>query len=92
MSTGISNKLTGQIGEHIVAAMLGTKGFYATSYSGNVPGFDITAVHSETLQAFPDQVKTSNGALFRSPITKLGANREGDFSRWFMCNHRPRRQ
>jgi hypothetical protein len=41
MSTGISNKLTGQIGEHIVAAMLGTKGFYATSYSGNPPPNDM---------------------------------------------------
>jgi len=71
MSTGADNKLTGQIGEHLVSAMLGTKGYYATPYSGNVPGFDVTAVNAKTLNSFPIQVKTSNsGALFRSIITK----------------------
>ena len=71
MTTGTRNKLTGQIGEHLVSAMLGTMGFYASPYSGNVPGFDITAVNSETLQSFPIQVKTSNGgALVQSVIHK----------------------
>ena len=71
MATGTRNKLTGQIGEHLVSAMLGTMGYYASPYSGNVPGFDITAVHSETLESFPIQVKTSNGgALVHSTINK----------------------
>jgi hypothetical protein len=71
MTTGTRNKLTGQIGEHLVSAMLGTMGYYASPYSGNVPGFDITAVDSETLQSFPIQVKTSNGgALVHSVINK----------------------
>jgi hypothetical protein len=71
MATGIKNKLTGQIGENLVSAMLGTKGFYASPCSGNVPGFDITAVCSETLKSFPVQVKTSNGgALIQSSIDK----------------------
>jgi hypothetical protein len=71
MATGKSNKLTGQIGEHLVSAILGTMGYYASPYSGNVPGFDITAVDSETLQSFPIQVKTSNGgALVHSVINK----------------------
>ena len=71
MSTGKRNKLTGQIGEHLVSAMLGTMGYYASPYSGNVPGFDITAVDSKTLQSFPIQVKTSNGgALIHSVINK----------------------
>ena len=71
MTTGTQNKLTGQIGEHLVSAMLGTMGYYATPYSGNVPGFDITAVHSETLKSFPIQVKTSTGgALVQSVINK----------------------
>ena len=65
------NKLTGQIGEHLVSAMLGTMGFYASPYSGNVPGFDITAVNSETLHSFPIQVKASNGgSLVHSTINK----------------------
>lgn len=71
MATGIENKLTGQIGEHIVSAKLGTLGYYASPYSGNVPGFDVTAVHSETLHSFPIQVKTSTkGALIQSTIDK----------------------
>ncbi len=71
MATGKRNKLTGQIGEHLVSAMLGTIGYYASPYSGNVPGFDITAVDSITLRSFPIQVKTSNGgALIHSTIDK----------------------
>ncbi len=71
MASGSSNKLTGQIGEHLVAAILGTKGFYASPYSGNVPGFDITAVNAETLSSFPIQVKTSNGgSIIRTNIDK----------------------
>jgi len=71
LAIGARNKLTGQIGEHLVSAMLGTLGFYATPYSGNVPGFDITAVNSKTLQAFPIQIKTSNGGeLVHSTIDK----------------------
>ena len=71
MATGKSNKLTGQIGEHLVSAILGTMGYYASPYSGNVPGFDITAVDSETLRSFPIQVKTSNGgSLIHSVINK----------------------
>lgn len=66
-----NNKLTGQVGEHLVAAILGTKGYYASPYSGNVPGFDITAVNADTLKSFPIQVKTSNGgAIIRTNIEK----------------------
>lgn len=71
MTTGKRNKLTRQIGEHLVSAVLGTMGYYASPYSGNVPGFDITAVNAESLRSFPIQVKASNGgALVHSCITK----------------------
>ncbi|OHY71484.1 hypothetical protein [Marinobacter sp. AC-23] len=71
MATGVGNKLTGQVGEHLVSAVLGTLGYYASPYSGNVPGFDVTAVHSESLNSFPVQVKTSTkGALVQSTIGK----------------------
>ncbi len=43
MSTGLSNKLTGQIGEHLVTAELGRRGIIATPFSGNVPDIDILA-------------------------------------------------
>jgi hypothetical protein len=71
IKAGKRNKLTGQVGEHLVAAILGTKGYYASPYSGNVPGFDITAVDSDTLKSFPIQVKTSNGgSLLRTNIDR----------------------
>lgn len=71
MASGVSNKLTGQVGEHLVSAVLGGLGYYASPYSGNVPGFDVTAVHSESLRSFPVQVKTSTkGALVQSTIEK----------------------
>lgn len=71
MASGVSNKLTGQVGEHLVSAVLGTLGYYASPNSGNVPGFDVTAVHSESLKSFPVQVKASTkGALVQSSIDK----------------------
>lgn len=43
MATGLSTKLTGQIGEHLVTAELGRRGITATPFSGNVPEIDILA-------------------------------------------------
>ena len=43
MATGLSTKLTGQIGEHLVTAELGRRGIIATPFSGNVPEIDILA-------------------------------------------------
>lgn len=56
---GRNNKLTGQIGEFLVCAELGRRGFIATPFSGNVPGFDVIAtdVYCRTV---PIQVKASN--------------------------------
>jgi hypothetical protein len=39
MATGRSTQLTGQIGEHLVAAGLGRMGFVAAPFAGNVPHF-----------------------------------------------------
>lgn len=71
MTTGVNTKLTAQIGEHLVSAVLGAFGYYASPYSGNVPRFDVTAVHSKTLRSFPVQVKSStSGSLVHSTIDK----------------------
>ncbi|RZQ55596.1 hypothetical protein CWI82_09460 [Pseudidiomarina tainanensis] len=71
MSSGVHNKLIGQIGENLVAAKLGTLGYYASPYAGNVPGFDLTAVDSKTLSSFPVQVKCSTGnTLVHSQIDR----------------------
>lgn len=43
MATGRSNKLVGQTGEYLVAAELSRRGFIATTFTGNVPHYDIIA-------------------------------------------------
>jgi hypothetical protein len=58
MTKGINNKLAGQIGEYLVCAELGKRGYIATSFTGNVPEFDLI-VANEKLKTIPIQVKTS---------------------------------
>ena len=41
--SGRGNRLTGQVGEYLVAAQLARKGFIATTFAGNVPHYDIVA-------------------------------------------------
>ena len=43
MARNFKTHLTGQIGEALVVAALGRRGFVATSFSGNVPDIDILA-------------------------------------------------
>ncbi len=44
MATGRSNYLTKQAGEYLVAAELSRRGYIATTFTGNVPYYDIIAV------------------------------------------------
>jgi hypothetical protein len=44
VATGRANQLTKQTGEYIVAAELSRRGFIATTFTGNVPAYDIVAV------------------------------------------------
>jgi len=60
MATGLSNKLTGQIGEYLVCAQLGKLGYVATSFTGNVPEFDVIVTDTK-LRTIPIQVKTTRG-------------------------------
>ena len=46
MATGRDNQLTKQIGEYLVAAELCRRGFIATTFTGNVPHFDIIALNA----------------------------------------------
>jgi hypothetical protein len=57
---GLNNKLAGQIGEYLVCAELGKRGYIATSFAGNVPEFDLI-VANDNLKTIPIQVKTSRG-------------------------------
>ena len=43
MATGRGNKLVGQTGEYLVAAELSRRGLIATTFTGNVPHYDIIA-------------------------------------------------
>ena len=57
MTTGRQNQLTKQTGEYLVCAELCRRGFIATSFTGNVPDYDVIAIN-ENNKAIPIQVKT----------------------------------
>lgn len=60
MATGRSNKLVGQTGEYLVAAELSRRGLVATTFTGNVPEYDIVA-SDETGRHVSVQVKAGRG-------------------------------
>jgi hypothetical protein len=64
MSTGCSSKLVGQTGEYLVAAKLSRRGFIATTFTGNVPHYDIIA-SDESGRHVSVQVKASRGASWQ---------------------------
>ncbi|MEA3343698.1 MAG: hypothetical protein U9Q92_06025 [archaeon] len=51
-------KTTGQFGEYAVAAELCRCGLVATTFTRNMPGFDILALNYSTKKSFRIQVKT----------------------------------
>lgn len=57
MARGRQNQLTKQVGEYLVAAELCRRGLIATTFTGNVPDFDIVATN-EAFETIPIQVKT----------------------------------
>jgi len=57
MPTGWEMKMTGQTGEYLIASELCRRGFVATTFTGNVPYFDIIA-SNESGTHIPIQVKT----------------------------------
>jgi len=69
MATGLSSKLTGQIGEHLVTAELGRRGVIATPFSGNVPDIDILA-HANGVTGHI-QVKAINQDSWQFDIRKF---------------------
>jgi hypothetical protein len=56
-TTGRSKQLTKQIGEYLVSAELCRRGLISTTFTGNVPSFDVLAIN-EKLKPIPIQVKT----------------------------------
>jgi hypothetical protein len=64
MATGRSNKLVGQTGEYLVAAELSRRGYIATTFTGNVPDYDIIA-SNEKGKHVSVQVKASSGSSWQ---------------------------
>ena len=78
MSSGRGTKLTGAVGEFLVAAELCRRNLVATPFSGNVPHYDIIASgeHGGHLAV---QVKTVNGGNWQFSINKfVEVRRDGD--------------
>lgn len=70
MSTGRSNKIVGQTGEYLVAAELSRRGLISTTFTGNVPHYDIIA-SDESGRHVSVQVKTSRNQSWQfSDVTK----------------------
>lgn len=61
MATGRSNQLAKQVGEYLVAAEICRRGFIATTFTGNVPHFDIVATNDRG-DHLAIQVKASRGS------------------------------
>src|SRR5690625_1621868 len=93
MTTGVNTKLTAQIGEHLVSAVLGAFGYYASPYSGNVPRFDVTAVHHCCPTNFQNSTRACcglgglglGGPELNSSIMGLRSNRLSLSSRNICC-------
>jgi hypothetical protein len=69
MATGRSNKLIGQTGEYLVAAELSRRGLIATTFTGNVPHYDIIA-SDECGRHVSVQVKTVRGSSWQFDISR----------------------
>ena len=69
MATGLSTKLTGQVGEHLVTAELGRLGIIATPFSGNVPDIDILAYANGITGHI--QVKAMNGVSWQFNVRRF---------------------
>lgn len=64
MATGRQNKLVGQTGEYLVASELSRRGLIATTFTGNVPDYDIIA-STDKGKHISVQVKTISGATWQ---------------------------
>jgi len=70
MATGRSNQLTKQIGEYLVACELARRGLITTTFSGNVPNFDLIVTDFKG-SSCPIQVKTSKNGTWQFSIDKF---------------------
>src|SRR5213594_2693568 len=72
MATGRDKLLTKQVGEYLVAAEVCRRGFVATTFTGNVPHYDISACNP-TGKHLAIQVKSILGNSWQFDIRDLVA-------------------
>lgn len=65
MATGRNNSLTSRLAEHSVCAELARRGLIATTFTHNVPKFDVLAADKQCRTA-PIQVKATNTTSWRT--------------------------
>ncbi|MFC1937614.1 hypothetical protein ACFLWY_03545 [Chloroflexota bacterium] len=70
MATGREMQLTKRVGEYLVCAELSRMGFVATTFSGNVPEFDILAINDKR-RTKPIQVKAIKGGSWQFDISRF---------------------
>lgn len=68
--SGRGNRLTGQVGEYLVAAELARRGLIATTFAGNVPHYDIVASDAEGRHVSV-QVKASTGSSWQFSMDRF---------------------
>lgn len=69
MATGRGNKIVGQTGEYLVAAELSRRGLIATTFTGNVPHYDIIASDQDGRHVLV-QVKASCASKWQFDISR----------------------
>jgi len=70
MATGREMQLTKQVGEYLVCAELCRLGFIATTFTGNVPEFDILAINNK-YETKPIQVKAIKSGSWQFDASKF---------------------
>ncbi len=88
MATGRSNKLVGQTGEYLVAAELSRRGLIATTFTGNVPHYDIIA-SDDTGRHVSVQVKASRGPSWQFGNIKQYCDITFDGKRQIIGDNKP---
>jgi len=83
MATGRDIQLTRQIGEYLAAAELGRQGWIATTFTGNLPGFDILAVNPDgrILEVQVKAIRSSSWQLNAGQFLKVDIEKGAQFVR-----------
>ncbi|MBI2906488.1 MAG: hypothetical protein HYX92_02400 [Chloroflexi bacterium] len=70
MATGRSMQLAKQVGEYLVSAELCRRGLISTTFTGNVPTFDILAINQQ-FETVPIQVKAKKTGSWQFDATNF---------------------